>query len=182
MPDRNRDFLPPEVIDTLRLSDNPIIKQLFTNKLTRTGNLWLSFDEELSKVKRSRCKSSSSSDEASKVFKTFIYNLRTYFLLEIILCSQAPADQTFSQIKKMRTSVSIFKSLSLDLLKELSIGGDSGGTHFVRCVRSNIQNSPKTFQTEIIRQQLRAMSIVETAKARQKGFPYRIPFNEFLRR
>lgn len=82
----------------------------------------------------------------------------------------------------MRTALSIFKSLSLDTLKELSVGIGSGGTHFVRCVRSNLQNKPRELQTEIVKQQLRALSVLETAKARQKGYPHRITFPEFLRR
>lgn len=82
----------------------------------------------------------------------------------------------------MRTAVSIYKSLSLDILKELSVGGGSGGTHFVRCIRSNLQNTPKGFHVEVVKQQLRAMAILETAKARQRGYPHRISFPEFLRR
>lgn len=36
---KNRDFLPPEIIDAMRSSSCDIIKQIFTNKLTRSGNL-----------------------------------------------------------------------------------------------------------------------------------------------
>jgi myosin-3 len=46
MPDKNRDFLPPEIIETLRLSDNSIVKLLFTNKLDKTGNLIISLDKD----------------------------------------------------------------------------------------------------------------------------------------
>jgi hypothetical protein len=34
----------------------------------------------------------------------------------------------------------------------------------------------------MVRQQIRAMAILDTARARQKGFSCRIPFAEFLRR
>lgn len=156
MPDRNRDFLPPEVIEVIRLSKNPIIKPLFANKLTRMGNLYMSFDESAKTKKRPKLSSSSSDDDAKK--------------------------NEFSQIKKMRTASSIFRSLCLELLKELSIGGSAGGTHFVKCIRTDLEGIPKKFHTEIVKQQLRASSIVETAKARQLGYPHRIPFNEFLRR
>lgn len=37
--EKNRDFLPPEMIETLRLSAAEPIAQMFTNKLTRSGNL-----------------------------------------------------------------------------------------------------------------------------------------------
>lgn len=45
-PAKNRDFLPPEVVDTLRGSANVIVKTLFTNALTKTGNLTMPFDEK----------------------------------------------------------------------------------------------------------------------------------------
>lgn len=82
----------------------------------------------------------------------------------------------------MRTVAATFKAVSLDLLKELSIGGSSGGTHFVRCVRSNLENSAWSFNSEIVKQQIKALAVTETAKERQNGYPYRISFPEFLRR
>lgn len=36
---KNRDFVPPEMIDTMRLSSDDAVKQMFTNKLTKSGNL-----------------------------------------------------------------------------------------------------------------------------------------------
>ena len=45
MPDKNRDFLPPELIETMRDSENPIVRMMFTNKLDRTGNLIVNFEK-----------------------------------------------------------------------------------------------------------------------------------------
>lgn len=165
MPERNRDFVPPEIIETLRQSKNPLIKGLFVNKLTKMGNLCVSFDDESKKTKRKFKMSSSSSEDD---------NLK--------ISSSGPADCQYSQIKKMRTASSIFRSLCLELLKDLSIGGSAGGSHFVRCIRSDLSGKPKGFHPDMVKQQLRALAVVETAKARQRGYPYRIPFNEFLRR
>lgn len=39
MSDKNKDFLPPEMIETMRASVNVILQQFFKNKLTKTGNL-----------------------------------------------------------------------------------------------------------------------------------------------
>ncbi|KAJ8934235.1 hypothetical protein NQ314_013494, partial [Rhamnusium bicolor] len=149
IPEKNRDFLSPEVIETLRNSQNPIISMLFTNKLDKNGNLCIPVDE----VKRNKYSFTS---------KTSVNN-------------------QFSQIKKMRTQATIFRALCLDLLKELSVGSGSGGTHFVRCIRTDLKRRPQHFQKELIRQQLRAMAVLETAKARQQGYPHRISFPEFLR-
>lgn len=42
MADKNKDFLPPEMIETMRASTNATLQQLFKNKLTKTGNLTIS--------------------------------------------------------------------------------------------------------------------------------------------
>jgi myosin-3 len=42
---KNRDFLPPEMVDTLRLSSDNMVKLLFTNQLSRTGNLIMSAED-----------------------------------------------------------------------------------------------------------------------------------------
>lgn len=39
MPEKNRDYLPPEIIETLRNSENSVVSNLFINKLNRGGNL-----------------------------------------------------------------------------------------------------------------------------------------------
>lgn len=48
MPDRNRNFLPPEIIDTLRQSNDSIIKSFFTSKLSKAGNLCGLFEDDAS--------------------------------------------------------------------------------------------------------------------------------------
>lgn len=47
IPKKNHDFLPPEMIETLRLSGNFVVKQLFANQFTRSGNLTISTDQNL---------------------------------------------------------------------------------------------------------------------------------------
>lgn len=42
MSDKNKDFLPPEMIETMRASTNITVQQFFRNKLTKTGNLTVS--------------------------------------------------------------------------------------------------------------------------------------------
>lgn len=39
MVEKNRDFVPPEMINTLRQSTNDDVKQMFINQLTKSGNL-----------------------------------------------------------------------------------------------------------------------------------------------
>lgn len=150
MPDKNRDFLPSEITESLRLSDNLIVKMLFTNKLDKTGNLIMCLDQN---------------NEINKRRYKFSKN----------------ATNEYSQITKARTSISTFKALSLEMLKELSIGSGSGGTHFVRCIRTDLKNR-KNFNEQLVKQQIRALAVAETAQQRQVGYPHRISFSEFLRR
>lgn len=44
MPHKNRDFLPPEMVETMRMSANSSVRDLFAGKLTKTGNLILSHE------------------------------------------------------------------------------------------------------------------------------------------
>lgn len=82
----------------------------------------------------------------------------------------------------MRTLSAVFRSTSLEILKNLSIGVNTGGTHYVRCIRADLTGTPRGFQSEVVRQQVKAMGVLDTARAKQKGFSHRIPFQEFLRR
>lgn len=82
----------------------------------------------------------------------------------------------------MRTCAATFRSTSLEILKSLLAGGGNGGIHFVRCIRADLEGTPQGFYRDVVRQQIRALAVLDTAKARQRGYPYRITFQEFLRR
>lgn len=56
----------------------------------------------------------------------------------------------YSQVHKMRTLSSVFRATCLEILKGLSIGGNSGNTHFVRCVRASLDYAPRGFQVSNI--------------------------------
>lgn len=43
-PEKNRDFVPPEMFEVLRLSTDPLIKAMSSNPLSKTGNLTLAFE------------------------------------------------------------------------------------------------------------------------------------------
>lgn len=54
MADKNKDFLPPEMIETMRTSTNITVQQLFRNKLTKTGNLTVSSSQPKVTVAKSK--------------------------------------------------------------------------------------------------------------------------------
>lgn len=80
----------------------------------------------------------------------------------------------------MRTAAATFRGVCLEVLKNLSTGGC--GVHFVRCIRSDLTEKPGGFQPEVVRQQLRALAVMDTARARQNGYSYRVSFSDFIRR
>ncbi|KOB75911.1 putative myosin [Operophtera brumata] len=160
MSEKNKDFLPPEMIETMRTSMNITVQQLFRNKLTKTGNLTVS----PSQTKVVVAKSKSEKEEANMKAKKY----------------NTGSKGQFSQVHRMRTAAATYRATSLEILKQLSSG--SAGTHYVRCIRPDLSDNPRGFQREIVRQQLRALAILDTAKARQNGYSCRIPFAEFIRR
>ncbi|XP_076279257.1 STKc_myosinIII_N_like and MYSc_Myo21 domain-containing protein ninaC isoform X3 [Lasioglossum baleicum] len=164
--EKNRDFIPPEMIETFRQSSLLPIKEMFTNKLTKSGNLTIVVEHpKVAEKKTSKGKWGALMQETSKPRKF----------------NTASRGQ-YSQTRKVRTSGATFKAISLEILKNLSGGGASGGIHFVRCIRSDLEGAPRGFYREVVRQQIRALAILDTAKARQRGYPCRITFQEFLRR
>ncbi|KAK2587108.1 hypothetical protein KPH14_002873 [Odynerus spinipes] len=164
--EKNRDFVPPEMIETFRQSPFEAVKQMFTNKLTKSGNLTIVVDTpKPAEKKTSKSKWGAAMQECTKLRK---YN--------------TASRGQFSQTRKMRTCAATFRSTSLEILKSLSVGGGSGGTHFVRCIRSDLEGTPRGFYRDVVRQQIRALAVLDTAKARQRGYPHRISFQEFLRR
>lgn len=56
----------------------------------------------------------------------------------------------YSQVHRLRTLSMVFRMTSLEILKGLSIGGNSGNTHFVRCVRPTLDYKPRAFHVSKI--------------------------------
>ncbi|KAJ4441704.1 hypothetical protein ANN_11562 [Periplaneta americana] len=184
MADKNRDFLPPEMVDTLRMSSDKMVKFMFSNQLTRTGNLAMSAADcgIIVNNQRSRWGAALATDGDGRA------KARTEFVVldyneGLIRYRWARETQgRFSQSRQLRTAAATFRGTSLDILRGLTVGPSSGGSHFVRCIRSDLAGTPRGFQTDVVRQQLRALAVLDTAVARQKGYSYRVPFPEFLRR
>lgn len=53
---KNRHFVPPEMINTMRFSSYDAVKQMFTNKLTKSGNLTIVHEHCAATEKTSRNK------------------------------------------------------------------------------------------------------------------------------
>ncbi|KOB74379.1 putative myosin IIIA [Operophtera brumata] len=151
--EKNRNFLPPEVVQLMRQSQYDIIRFLFQCPITKTGNLYspLHGDED------SRSLESPPAGDSRDRF-----NSRG-------LASQSRAQQTVS---------TYFRYSLMELLQKMV----SGTPQFVRCLKPNESRSPKHFDSSKILKQLRYTGVLETIRIRQNGFSHRLTYDEFLKR
>lgn len=63
---KNRDFVPPEMIGTMRFSSHDAVKEMFTNKLTKSGNLTIVHNHSFTEEKTSKKKWNALMQESSK--------------------------------------------------------------------------------------------------------------------
>ncbi|XP_047984707.1 myosin-IIIb-like isoform X1 [Leguminivora glycinivorella] len=151
--EKNRNFLPPEVVQLMRQSQYDIIRFLFQCPITKTGNLYspLQGDMDTNRSLDSSCDT-----------RQDRYNSRG-------LASQSRAQQTVS---------TYFRYSLMELLQKMV----SGSPQFVRCLKPNDSRSPKHFDSAKILKQLRYTGVLETIRIRQNGFSHRLTFEEFLKR
>ncbi|CAD7079978.1 unnamed protein product [Hermetia illucens] len=154
-PDTNRDFVPPEMIESLRTSLDEMICLMFTNNLTKSGNLTIAMDEE----------GKGKSGEGRRS-----YNLNTL------------SQGQYSQINQMRSLATLFRTCCLQMLKTLASKADNAGCHFIRCIRADLEYQPRNFHRDMVLQQLKALAVTDTITIRQQGYSCRITFQEFLKR
>ncbi|XP_030383362.1 neither inactivation nor afterpotential protein C [Scaptodrosophila lebanonensis] len=154
--DINRDFVPPEMIETFRSSLDESIMLMFTNQLTKAGNLTMPFEAVQHK------------DETER--KSYALNTLSAGCI--------------SQVNNLRTLAANFRFTCLTLLKTLSqnIQDNNLGVHFVRCIRADLEYKPRAFHADVVQQQMKALGVLDTVIARQRGYSTRLPFEEFLKR
>lgn len=64
---RNRDFVPPEMTDAMRMSSRDAVKEMFTNRLTKSGSLTIVHEHGLAAKKSSRRKWNAIMQESSVI-------------------------------------------------------------------------------------------------------------------
>ncbi|VVC25287.1 Hypothetical protein CINCED_3A022449 [Cinara cedri] len=167
--DKNRDFLAPEVVETMRMSKDNAIKDLFINRLTKSGNLTVCREKALTiKTQNSKINRWGAALVAEKT------PIRKY---------NTESRGEYSQTRRMRTASAVYRSSSMEILRSLADTADQkNGVHFVRCLRAALSDEPLDFQPDVVRQQLKALAVVETVSSRQNGYSCRISFHEFIQR
>ncbi|XP_018026744.1 myosin-IIIb [Hyalella azteca] len=150
--DKNKNFLPTEVIHLLRQSSHEVIRFLFQCPLTKTGNLYYASPRGSPPASYNSSLSNSSNKFDSRG-----------------LASQTKAQQTVG---------TYFRYSLMDLLQKMV----NGSPHFVRCIKPNDQKAKNSFDRDKVEQQLRYAGVMETVRIRQHGYSHRILFADFLRR
>lgn len=80
--EKNRDFLPPEMMETLRASRELIVRTCFTNPLSKSGNLTMSIIEDTNGDEKVKSKSKWGAALISEKTKTKVWMSLKY--LEIL--------------------------------------------------------------------------------------------------
>ncbi|KAK7081389.1 Myosin-IIIa, partial [Halocaridina rubra] len=157
---KNRDHISVELIQTMRKSANEHIRAMFCNKLTKTGNVTYEGEDAMAKRKKENSGPQKKGDKRdSRRFNT-------------------KSKGQMSQTRHVQTLGMNFRYSLIELLYKLT----NSQPHFVRCIRSNMDNSGSIFDRDMIKHQLKYHAICDTIKIRQQGFSHRIPYEEFLRR
>ncbi|XP_068215254.1 myosin-IIIb-like isoform X2 [Palaemon carinicauda] len=155
--EKNKNFLPTEVIQLFRQSSHDVIRFLFQCPLTKTGNLYYATPR--------------SSPRGT-------LNKQTPSRLGGSTKTQYDSRGLASQTKAQQTVATYFRYSLMDLLQKMV----NGTPHFVRCIKPNDEKRPDNFDTKKVQRQLRYAGVMETVRIRQHGFSHRITFADFLRR
>ncbi|TSM68897.1 Myosin-IIIb [Bagarius yarrelli] len=156
--EKNRDTLPADIMVVLRTSENKLLQQLFSNPLTKTGNL-----------ATSRAKVTAASRSLPPQLHAGRNKVDTMEMM------RHPEETTNM---RRQTVASYFRYSLMDLLSKMVMGTP----HFVRCIKPNDDRQALRFYKERVTVQLRYTGILETVNIRRQGFSHRITFNEFVNR
>ncbi|KAI5621137.1 myosin-IIIb isoform X2, partial [Silurus asotus] len=156
--EKNRDTLPADIVVVLRMSENKLLQQLFSNPLTKTGNLATS---------RARVTA------ASRSLPPQLHAGRNK--VDTMEMMRHPEETTNM---RRQTVASYFRYSLMDLLSKMVMGTP----HFVRCIKPNDDRQALSFCQERVMVQLRYTGILETVNIRRQGFSHRITFDDFVNR
>ncbi|XP_076026052.1 myosin-IIIb [Genypterus blacodes] len=163
--EKNRDTLPADIVVVLRTSENKLLQQLFSNPLTKTGNLATS---------RARVTA------ASRSLPPQLGSGRTKspkYLLKVDTLEMMRHPEETTNMRR-QTVASYFRYSLMDLLSKMVVGQP----HFVRCIKPNDDRKALCFFKERVMVQLRYTGILETVNIRRQGYSHRILFEEFVNR
>jgi myosin III len=185
--DKNRNFLPPEIVQLLRQSGNEVVHHVFQCPLTKTGNLFAAtpygspaVSPKLpAKFKMDRHIFDQTTKNVSRLspFNSFISNF-TADDLTTKQAASATAKGLASQTRAQQTVATSFRYSLMDLLHKMI----AGTPHFIRCIKPNDNRTIRQFERTKVIQQMQYTGVLETVRIRKLGYSHRLLFADFLRR
>lgn len=196
--EKNRNFLPTEVIQLIRSSKFEMVRFLFQCPITKTGNLCsimqdtptplplpplalappppqtLQTPSSLSLTSSSSSSAHMLAMQANAANNNFNRNDTTHSREPSYYNSRGLA----SQSRVQQTVACTFRYSLMDLLQKMV----AGSPQFVRCIKPNDYQQSKRFDAAKVLKQLRCAGVLETIRIRQNGFSHRLTFAEFLKR
>ncbi|XP_053352625.1 myosin-IIIb isoform X3 [Clarias gariepinus] len=163
--EKNRDTLPADIVVVLRMSDNKLLQQLFSNPLTKTGNLATSRARVTAASRSLPPQLHAGRNKSPRLRKT----------VDTMEMMRHPEETTNM---RRQTVASYFRYSLMDLLSKMVMGTP----HFVRCIKPNDDRQALCFCQERVLVQLRYTGILETVNIRRQGFSHRITFDDFVNR
>lgn len=169
--EKNRNFLPTEVIQLIRSSKFEMVRFLFQCPITKTGNLCSIVQDtpptpitvsQTFTAQQQQQQPHANSFGNNKTTDAAYYNSRG-------LASQSRVQQTVA---------CTFRYSLMDLLQKMV----AGSPQFVRCIKPNDFQQAKRFDAAKVLKQLRCAGVLETIRIRQNGFSHRLTFADFLKR
>ncbi|GFR80399.1 myosin IIIA [Elysia marginata] len=173
--EKNRDRLPMEIMNIMRMSENKVVKHLFQTPLTRTGNLQNS--GSMNSINSSRAGSPMSAGGrggSTGTVSVTSYNSRGSGTMG----GSKHASGSASMTRMQQTVATYFRYSLMDLLNKMV----SGTPHFVRCIKPNDQKEPGNLVSDRVTTQLRYTGVLETTRIRRQGYSHRITFSDFIKR
>eukprot|EP00035_Acanthoeca_spectabilis_P019895 m.430125 g.430125 ORF g.430125 m.430125 type:complete len:1030 (-) comp17117_c0_seq1:1257-4346(-) len=98
-------------------------------------------------------------------------------LLAKLFDPSRPSNATVSDGKKAPTLVSIFSASLKDLMTRMG----KCQPHFIRCLKTNGEKKPHTWDDELVTRQLRYAGVLETIRIRKLGYSFRMEFGDFVK-
>ncbi|KAK3767679.1 hypothetical protein RRG08_022713 [Elysia crispata] len=176
--EKNRDRLPIEIMNIMRMSKNKVVKHLFQTPLTKTGNLKNS--GSINSLNSSRANSPMTTlGQGSQGGSTGSVNVTSYNSQSSgTMGGSKHASGSASMTRMQQTVATYFRYSLMDLLNKMV----AGTPHFVRCIKPNDQKEPGNLVPERVTIQLRYTGVLETTRIRRQGFSHRITFSDFIKR
>lgn len=157
--EKNRDYVPMEILDLLLQSDDHLVRQLFRGRLRKNGSAIYDGSDNRASLPRKSLQSMATSNRTQGTVSTYF----RFSLMELV-SSMASTQPTFIRCLVPNRLPSNFTHVTYD-----------HSSYFP----TNFQFDGDIFDPAVVLEQIKYSGLLETIEIRRRGFSHRIPFEEF---